>query len=339
MPTATIFTCSSLELSADEKAFFKDVDPFGFILFADNIESPDQVRRLTESMRLCVEREDAPVLIDQEGGRVARLRPPQWRETLPAKSYGDLALKDKSAALRAIWINGRLLASELYELGINVNCAPVLDLSIPGAHDVIGDRSFGSDPTLVVDLARAFSEGLMSGGVLAMIKHVPGHGRAMADSHKELPTVDLPKEELKRTDFAPFKGLSDVPLAMTAHILFPQIDPDRPATTSPIVINEIVRGYIGYRGLIVSDDVTMAALSGSDRERAERTRAAGCDIVLHCYAELAQMKEIAKGSCEMEEHSVARWATAQEKVKNTPVAADLNALQREHSELMKSAKS
>ena len=337
MPTATIFTCAGLELSPNEEAFFKDVDPFGFILFADNIESPDQIRRLTDSMRKCVDREDAPILLDQEGGRVARLQPPQWRETLPAKSYGDLALKEKAAALRATWINGRLLAADLYDLGINVDCAPVLDLSIPGAHDVIGDRSFGSEPAEVIDLARAFSDGLMLGGVLAMIKHVPGHGRAMADSHKELPTVDLPREELERTDFAPFKGLADVPLAMTAHILFPQIDPDRPATTSPIVINEIVRGYIGYQGLIVSDDVTMAALSGSDRERAERTRAAGCDIVLHCYAELAQMREIAEGSREMEEHSVARWAAAQEKVKNAPVAADLNALLREHSELMESA--
>jgi len=337
MPTATIFTCAGPELTADEIAFFKEVEPFGFILFADNIETSDQVRKLTDSMRACIGREDAPILIDQEGGRVARLQPPEWRATLPAKRYGDLALVDKTAALRATWINGRLLAAELYDLGINVDCAPVLDLSIPGAHDVIGDRSFGADPGMVAELARAFSEGLMSGGVLAMIKHVPGHGRAMADSHKELPTVDLPRAELEKTDFAPFKGLADVPLAMTAHILFPQIDPDRPATTSPKVISEIVRGYIGYQGLIVSDDVTMAALSGSDRERAETTRAAGCDIVLHCYAELDQMREIARGSGEMEDESVARWAAAQDKVNNAPVDADLAALANEHSELMESA--
>ena len=337
MPTATIFTCAGPELTADETAFFKEVEPFGFILFANNIETPEQVRSLTDSMRKCVDREDAPVLLDQEGGRVARLQPPQWRATLSAKRYGDLALTDNAAALRATWINGRLLAAELYELGVNVDCAPVLDLSIPGAHDVIGDRSFGADPALVIELARAFSEGLMSGGVHAMIKHIPGHGRAMADSHKELPTVDLPRAELEKTDFAPFKGLADVPLAMTAHILFPQIDPERPATTSPIVINEIVRGYIGYQGLIVSDDVTMAALSGSDRERAETTREAGCDVVLHCYAELEQMREIAIGSGEMESGSIARWAAAQQKVKDAPINADLKALAKEHSELMEGA--
>ena len=198
MPTATIFTCAGPELTADETAFFKEVEPFGFILFANNIETPEQVRSLTDSMRKCVDREDAPVLLDQEGGRVARLQPPHWRATLSAKRYGDLALTDNAAALRATWINGRLLAAELFELGINVDCAPVLDLSIPGAHDVIGDRSFGADPALVIELARAFSEGLMSGGVHAMIKHIPGHGRAMADSHKELPTVDLPGLSWKR---------------------------------------------------------------------------------------------------------------------------------------------
>ncbi|MBT5495059.1 MAG: glycoside hydrolase family 3 protein, partial [Alphaproteobacteria bacterium] len=229
MTVATIFTCAGLELTEAEISFFKETDPFGFILFADNIDTPAQIRALTSSLRDCVGRDDAPILIDQEGGRVARLTPPQWREAPPAKVFGDLALKDMDAAKRAAWVNARLFAAELTDLGIDVDCAPVLDLSIPGAHDVIGDRSFGGNPELVVSVARAFAEGLMAGGVLPMIKHVPGHGRAMADSHKELPSVDLPRDQLEATDFAPFKGLADMPLAMTAHILFPQIDAERPA--------------------------------------------------------------------------------------------------------------
>lgn len=326
MSVATIFTCAGPELTADETAFFREVDPFGFILFADNIVSADQIRALTSSLRECVSRADAPILIDQEGGRVARLKPPIWREAPPAKVFGDLALTNMDAAKRAAWINARLIAAELFELGIDVDCAPVLDLSIPGAHDVIGDRSFGAEPELVATVARAFAEGLMAGGVLPMIKHVPGHGRAMADSHKELPSVDLPRDQLEATDFAPFKGLTDMPLAMTAHILFPQIDPDRPATTSPTIIKEIIREYIGFEGLIVSDDVTMAALSGTDRARAEATRAAGCDIVLHCYAELGQMREIAIGSGEMSDASNARFAKARSAVSGSPEEIDTSQL-------------
>ena len=223
---------------------------------------------------------------------------------------------------------------ELFELGINVDCAPVLDLSIPGAHDVIGDRSFGGEPQLVVSIARAFADGLLEGGVLPMIKHVPGHGRAMADSHKELPAVDLPRAELEMTDFAPFKGLADMPLAMTAHILFPQIDPDRPATISSLIIEEIVRGYIGFGGLIISDDVTMAALSGSDRERAEQTREAGCDIVLHCFADLPQMREIAAGCGRLSEISRARFDSARRRVAIKPKPINAAALETELTTLL-----
>lgn len=334
MTVATIFTCSGTELTDEEISFFKEFEPFGFILFADNIESVDQVKALTDSMRDCIGRSDVPILIDQEGGRVARLKPPHWREAPPAKVFGDLALTNLDAAKRAAWINARLMAEELFTLGINVDCAPVLDLSIPGAHDVIGDRSFGASPELVISVARAFADGLMAGGVLPMIKHVPGHGRAMADSHKELPSVDLPRDQLEATDFAPFKGLADMPLAMTAHILFPQIDPIRPATTSPIIIEEVVRGYIGFEGLIVSDDVTMAALSGADRERAETTRSAGCDIVLHCYAELEQMREIALGSGSISDAAWARYNKAREAVKLIPESIDTAGLQSELDELL-----
>jgi len=329
MTVAAIFTCGGQELTLDERAFFEEVQPFGFILFAENIGSPDQVRSLTKALRETVGREDAPILIDQEGGRVARLRPPHWREAPPARVFGNLALRDLNLAQRAAYINGRLIASELIDLGINVDCAPVLDLSIPGAHDVIGDRSFGGDPEHVVYIARAFADGLMNGGVLPMIKHVPGHGRAMSDSHKELPAVDLPRAELELTDFAPFKGLADMPLAMTAHILFPQIDADYPATTSSEIIAKIIRGYIGFEGLIVSDDVTMAALRGSDRERAEQTRKAGCDIVLHCFADLLQMREIAAGSGELSEQSAARFETARCQVACVPDSIDFNALEAE----------
>ena len=335
MTVAAIFTCAGHHLTDDERAFFKDANPFGFILFADNINTPDQIRALTASLRETVGRDDVPILIDQEGGRVARLAPPQWRSAPPAKVFGDLALGDMEAARRAAEINARLIAAELYDLGIDVDCAPVLDLSIPGAHDVIGDRSFGSDPDLVIVIARAFADGLMAGGVLPMIKHVPGHGRAMADSHKELPAVNLPRAELETTDFAPFKGLSDMPLAMTAHILFPQIDPERPATVSPLIIEEIVRGYIGFEGLVVSDDVTMAALSGTDRERAEQTREAGCDIVLHCYANLPQMQEIASGSGELSEESASRFENARKRIADDPQTLDTTALSGELDELLK----
>ena len=335
MTVAAIYTCAGHQLTDDERAFFKDADPFGFILFGDNIDTPDQIRALTASLRETVGRDDAPILIDQEGGRVARLTPPQWRSAPPAKAFGDLALRDMEAARRAAEINARLIASELYDLGIDVDCAPVLDLSIPGAHDVIGDRSFGGNPDLVIAVARAFADGLMAGGVMPMIKHVPGHGRAMADSHKELPAVELPRAELETTDFAPFKGLSDMPLAMTAHILFPQIDPERPATVSALIIEEIVRGYIGFEGLIVSDDVTMAALTGTDRERAEKAREAGCDIVLHCYADLPQMREIASGCGELSQESASRFENARKRIADDPQALDTTALSNELDELLK----
>jgi len=335
MTVAAIYTCAGHQLTDDERAFFKDADPFGFILFGDNIDTPDQIRALTASLRETVGRDDAPILIDQEGGRVARLTPPQWRSAPPAKSFGDLALRDMEAARRAAEINARLIASELYDLGIDVDCAPVLDLSIPGAHDVIGDRSFGGNPDLVIAVARAFADGLMAGGVMPMIKHVPGHGRAMADSHKELPAVDLPRAELETTDFAPFKGLSDMPLAMTAHILFPQIDPERPATVSALIIEEIVRGYIGFEGLIVSDDVTMAALRGTDRERAEKAREAGCDIVLHCYADLPQMREIASGCGELSQESASRFENARKRIADDPQVLDTTTLSSELDELLK----
>ncbi len=293
-PLAAVFTCTGTTLDREERAFFEEVRPAGFILFADNIATPEQVAALVSDLRRAAG-EDALVLIDQEGGRVARLPAPTWRAAPAARRFGELAERDLEAAVAAVRINARLIAADLHTLGIDVDCAPVLDLSIPGAHDVIGDRAFAGDPGLVAILGRAFAEGLLSGGVLPMIKHMPGHGRAVADSHAELPTVDLPLEVLRRTDFEPFRQLADMPLAMTAHILFPAVDPDRPATTSPRVVREILRGEIGFEGLIVSDDVTMQALSGSDSERARAAISAGCDLVLHCTPDLRQMQAIAEG--------------------------------------------
>ena len=335
MAAAVILTCSGLELTKDECDVFREIDPFGFILFANNIENAEQVKELTDSLRSCIKREGAPILIDQEGGRVTRLNQPEWRKVPPAKAFGSLVQeKNLDIAKRASWINGRLIANDLFQLGINVNCAPVLDLTISGAHDVIGDRSFGGSPDVVVPLARAFARGLIAGGVLPMIKHVPGHGRAMADSHKELPRIDLPREELEKTDFMPFKGLSDMPMAMTAHILFPQLDPEQPATTSSLIISEIVRGYIGFKGLIISDDVTMSALSGSYRARASATRSAGCDVVLHCSSDITQMKEIAEGSGQMSSESIARFAQAREIVPDSVEKANSSKLIEELAELM-----
>lgn len=327
-------TCAGPVLAPRERDFFREADPLGFILFAANIETPEQVRALTQELRAAVGRADAPILIDQEGGRVARLRPPHWRAAPPARVFGDLALRDEARALAAVRLNARLLAAELADLGINVDCAPVVDLSIPGAHDVIGDRAFGGDPALVARLGRAFAEGLMAGGVIPMIKHVPGHGRAMADSHTALPTVDLPTDELERTDFMPFRLLADLPMAMTAHILYPRIDPDRPATVSPRIVAEVIRGHMGFDGLLVSDDVNMEALAGDIAERARGIRAAGCDVVLHCTAEPAEMAAIAAASGQMDAAGMARLARALATVASPSDRPDVAALGAELADLL-----
>lgn len=332
-PLAAIMTCAGTTLSAWERAFFRDADPLGFILFAINIEAPDQVRALTGALREAVGRE-APILIDQEGGRVARLRPPHWRAAAPARRFGELAERDEARAIEAVRVNARLLAAELHDVGLDVDCAPVVDLSIPGAHDVIGDRAFGGDPGLVARLGRAFAEGLGSGGVMPMMKHVPGHGRAMADSHKALPAVDLPMDELARTDFLPFRLLSDLPAAMTAHILYPQIDPQHPATTSPAIVEGLIRGHMGFDGLLFSDDINMEALSGGIGEKARAIRAAGCDVVLHCWPRPDEMQELAGACGPMDAAGLARLAEAREWVAAQPEPVDVAALSAELVELM-----
>ena len=270
-----------------------DADPAGFILFKRNCESPEQVRALVALLRDAVGRPDAPVLIDQEGGRVARLGPPHWRVPPAPALLGALAKIDSSAGERAAWLSARLVAADLYPLGITVNCVPMLDLRFVEASAVIGDRSFGADPHAVIRLGRAVADGLRAGGIVPAIKHMPGHGRATADSHAVLPRVDVSLEALRASDFAPFRALRDTPAGLTAHVCYEALDPERPGTLSRTVIEEAVRGAIGFDGLLVSDDLSMGALTGPIGERARAALAAGCDLALHCNGNRDEMEDVA----------------------------------------------
>jgi len=290
---AFISGCEGTELSTAEWEFFSRARPWGLILFARNIENPRQVRRLIADFREAVNRPQAPVLIDQEGGRVQRLRPPHWRAWPPAMRFAELFDRNRVEALRAARLVTWLLGRELADLGINVDCLPVLDVPVAGSHEIIGDRAYGHDPLVVAALGRAAIEGLRAAGIAPVIKHVPGHGRARADSHLELPVVGTPVEELRETDFVPFAACADAPMAMTAHVVYADIDPEAPATHSARVVEEVIRGEIGFDGLLMSDDVNMKALKGSLAERSEKALAAGCDIVLHCSGVLEEMEEVA----------------------------------------------
>ncbi len=307
---AVVFGCAGTLLTLEERAFFRESQPLGFILFRRNIASPEQVKSLVRDLRAAVGREHAPVLIDQEGGRVARLRPPHWPNHPAARRIGRLAEQKPAAGREAAWLNGRLLAAMLFDLGITVDCAPVCDVPVPHAHDVIGDRAFGGDPRLVTELSRAACDGFLAGGVLPVIKHIPGHGRAFADSHQELPVVDAARAELDATDFVPFRRLADLPLGMVAHVVFRSIDPDRPASTSPLVITGVVRGVLGFDGLLLSDDLSMGALDGAPAVRAREVLAAGCDVVLHCNGRLEEMREVAVATPALGGVSAERWRRA-----------------------------
>jgi len=289
---ATILGCLGTGLSASEAAFFRDADPFGFILFARNIENPQQVARLTASLRAAVGR-DAPVMVDQEGGRVQRLRAPHWHEWLPP--LDQMAATHEGAAARAVWLRYRLIAEELRACGIDANCAPTADIACAQTHPFLHNRCFGTDPATVTLAARACAEGLLAGGVLPVMKHLPGHGRASADSHQSLPRVDASRVDLLANDFAPFAALADLPMAMTAHIVFTALDADRPATASPLMIS-LIRQEIGFGGLLMSDDIGMHALTGDFAARAAAALAAGCDLVLHCNGDMAEMQAVAAAS-------------------------------------------
>jgi beta-N-acetylhexosaminidase len=307
---AFISGCASTSLTDDERALFAEARPCGLILFARNCQSVAQLRALTEDFRDVVESDNALVLIDQEGGRVQRLRPPRWRNMPPARVYGDLYLYDQEGARAAALAGARLIAAELREAGITVNCAPVLDVPEAGSHDIIGDRAFSFDSDVVSDLGRAVVEGTLAGGVLPVIKHVPGHGRAMADSHLALPRIDASAEELIDVDFRPFMALCHAPLAMTAHVLLTAFDDERPASVSAVIMGEVIRELIGLTGLVMSDDIGMQALGGPFSERAAAVIDAGCDVALHCSGELAEMREVAKAVPPLDGESAERFGRA-----------------------------
>lgn len=305
MTSSAIYGCSGLTLMEAETQFFRESDPWGFIIFARNIDNPDQVRALTSDLRAAVGR-DAPILIDQEGGRVARLRPPHWRSYPPGRRYGEVYATSASDGLTAARLGAQLIALELRDVGVDVDCLPVLDVPVPGAHDVIGDRAYGETSEIVSALGKAAMEGALVGGVLPIIKHIPGHGRAGVDSHEKLPIVDTDRATLTATDFAPFTALAHAPLAMTAHVIYSAIDGANPATTSPSVISEMIRDEIGFSGALMSDDLSMKALGGSFEDRTKASLDAGCDLVLHCNGDMNEMEAVAKEARALVGTSLAR---------------------------------
>ena len=286
-------------MNADERAFIAAMRPWGFILFKRNVETPRQVTALVDELKTCAGRSDAPVFIDQEGGRVQRLGPPHWPVYPPGALFGTLYDADPALGLKAAALSARLIAADLSDLGISVDCLPLADVPVLGADAVIGNRAYGTEPAKVAAIARAVTEGLAEGGILPVLKHIPGHGRATADSHLRLPTVDAPEDELEKTDFAAFRPLSDLPMAMTAHVVFSALDPAHPATTSATIISRVIRGVIGFQGLLMSDDVSMNALSGSIAKRTKASFLAGCDLVLHCNGNFEEMREVAAETPEL----------------------------------------
>jgi len=311
-PKAVIFGCESPVLYASEASFFQDADPLGFILFARNCEEPQQVAALVNDLRKSIGRADAPVLIDQEGGRVQRLGPPHWRKAPSAHALVE-AVKTHAPGqvTEAVKLNARLIAHELSDLGISVNCLPVLDIPQPGSHDVIGDRAFGGSIEETAILGRAVCDGLLDGGILPVMKHIPGHGRSVEDSHKALDVVKASREDLESSDFAPFRALVDVPWAMTAHLIYNVLDEQYPATHSQRVLNGLIRSGFQYDGILLSDDVSMNALSGTIGERAARALDAGCDIALHCNGKMDEMLEIANCTPGLTEQTAMRIQRAE----------------------------
>ena len=306
---AAIYGIEALELTSDERDFFFDADPAGFILFKRNCETPEQVLRLTDSLREISGRPDVPILIDQEGGRVARMRPPAWPAFPPAERFAQLYRTAPSSAIEAARANARAIALTLRACGINVNALPLLDVRQEGASDIIGDRALGSEPMQVAALGRAVLDGMASAGVVGIIKHIPGHGRALVDSHKELPVVTASAEELE-VDLEPFERLASAPMGMTAHVVYEAWDPDHPASLSPTVIGDIIRGRIGFDGWLMSDDLGMEALQGDFGDRAAGVVAAGCDVALHCSGKMDEMIAVANAVPAMSAEGEARLARA-----------------------------
>lgn len=309
---AFISGCASTSLTAEERDFFRSEQPWGLILFKRNCETPQQLRELTSSFREAVGRKNALVFIDQEGGRVQRLGPPSnaWRKYPNARSFSKLYAAAPVEALRAARNHGRMMAADLMEAGITADCLPVLDVPQPGAHDVIGDRAYSLKLEEVMALGRAHTAGLMDGGVLPVMKHIPGHGRSMVDSHHDLPVVTASRADLEATDFAPFAALADLPMAMTAHVVYTALDKQNPATLSKRIIKNVIRNQIGFNGLLMTDDLSMKALGGSFTEKVERAIAAGCDMLLHCNGKLDEMREVAAATPPLKGKAMTRARSA-----------------------------
>tara|TARA_R110002072_G_scaffold93690_1_gene207616 strand:+ start:211 stop:1197 length:987 start_codon:yes stop_codon:yes gene_type:complete len=310
-PRAAIFGCEGLRLSDAEKRFFADTNPLGFILFARNIESPDQLRALVRDLRATVGDDAAPVLIDQEGGRVQRLRPPHWPDRPPASRFAVAYLDNPDQASADLAANARAIALDLADLGITVDCWPVLDLPQAGADPIIGDRALGATTEAIAALGEVIIDSLHAGGVTPVFKHIPGHGRATVDSHKALPVVETDFAVLRNTDFAPFRMLNTAPWAMTAHVVYTAVDADNCATFSAKVVDRVIRGDIGFDGLLISDDLSMHALSGGFGDRTRRALAAGCDVVLHCNGVMAEMAPVAEAAHIMGDTALVRAARAE----------------------------
>jgi beta-N-acetylhexosaminidase len=333
---AFIIGVSGTELAAEEREFIASERPWGFILFKRNVGTPAQVASLVGRLRDAAGAADAPVLIDQEGGRVQRLGPPHWPVYPPGAAFGRLYDIDPALGLAAARLSARLIADDLLPLGVTVDCLPLGDVPIAGADAVIGDRAYGTRPDRVAAIARAVTDGLDQGGVLPILKHIPGHGRATADTHFRLPVVDTPKIELEATDFAAFRPLADLPMAMTAHVVFSAFDPAHPATTSATMIEQVIRGLIGFQGLLMSDDVSMNALAGSVAERTRAIFAAGCDMVLHCNGKLDEMRPVARETPELSGKALARAKRALA-ARKAPLAFDRAAARAELDALIERA--
>ncbi|HWP25374.1 MAG TPA: beta-N-acetylhexosaminidase [Xanthobacteraceae bacterium] len=320
-----------------ERNFLCEAEPWGLILFKRNISNKCQVSELIEEFKSIVGRSDAPILVDQEGGRVQRLGPPHWPQYPAGAAYGCLYDRDPEKGCTAARLGARLIAADLEPLGFTVDCLPLADIAVPGADPVIGDRAYGETPTKVAALAKAVADGLREGGILPVLKHLPGHGRATADSHERLPVVTTDRATLEQTDFAAFRPLAALPLGMTAHVVFAAIDPVSPATTSSKMIHEVIRGFIGFGGLLMSDDISMGALSGSLAERTRAAIAAGCDVVLHCNGKLDEMEDVAAATPPLAGEA-ARRATAALIARGKPKEIDLAQVRREFAALMAESK-